>query len=179
MYKRQDDATYILDIQKMKNDKIELADSLKSKIEVNYLIRQNGLGYNNILSMATELGNLKEANTDDFVIMLLEEPEAHLHPQLLYLLNDFLEENKNIQIILTSHSPTLISRFKINKLIVLQKNADKINISNLSKISFGKGEQEIIERYLDVTKSQMFFAKGIIFVAVSYTHLTLPTILLV
>ncbi|MFR0823652.1 MAG: ATP-dependent nuclease, partial [Clostridia bacterium] len=93
-----------------------------------------------------------------------EEPEAHLHPQLLYLLNDFLEENKNIQIILTSHSPTLISRFKINKLIVLQKNADKINISNLSKISFGKGEQEIIERYLDVTKSQMFFAKGIIFV---------------
>ncbi|MFR0823041.1 MAG: ATP-dependent nuclease [Clostridia bacterium] len=85
-----DDATYILDIQKMKNDKIELADSLKSKIEVNYLIRQNGLGYNNILSMATELGNLKEANTDDFVIMLLEEPEAHLHPQLLYLLNDFI-----------------------------------------------------------------------------------------
>ncbi len=158
------DTEYILDIQKMKKDHIELKNILRDRIEVNYLIRQNGLGYNNILSMATELSSSKESSIDDFLLMLLEEPEAHLHPQLLYLLNDFLQENNNMQIILTSHSPTLISRFKINKLIALQKNEDKIKISNLSKIEFDEGEQEIIERYLDVTKSQMFFAKGIIFV---------------
>lgn len=155
---------YILDIQEMKNDGIDIKENLKDKTEINFFIKQNGLGYNNILSMATELSNSKQIETDDFVLMLLEEPEAHLHPQLLYLLNDFLQENNNMQIILTSHSPTLISRFKIDKLIVLQQNEDKINISNLSKIKFGEGEQEIIERYLDVTKSQMFFAKGIIFV---------------
>lgn len=154
---------YILDIQEMKNNGIDIKENLKDKTEINFFIKQNGLGYNNILSMATELSNSKQIETDDFVLMLLEEPEAHLHPQLLYLLNDFLQEN-NMQIILTSHSPTLISRFKIDKLIVLQQNENKINISNLSKIKFGEGEQEIIERYLDVTKSQMFFAKGIIFV---------------
>lgn len=75
-----------------------------------------------------------------------------------------ISEDTYIVNILTSHSPTLISRFKIDKLIILQQNEDKINISNLSKIKFDRGEQEIIERYLDVTKSQMFFAKGIIFV---------------
>ena len=156
--------TYIVNIQEMKNDGVDIKESLKDKTEINFFIKQNGLGYNNILSMATELSNSKQIETDDFVLMLLEEPEAHLHPQLLYLLNDFLQENNNMQIILTSHSPTLISRFKIDKLIILQQNEDKINISNLSNIKFGKGEQEIIERYLDVTKSQMFFAKGIIFV---------------
>lgn len=155
---------YILDIQEMKNNGIDIKDNLKARTEVNFFIKQNGLGYNNILSMATELSNSKQIETDDFVLMLLEEPEAHLHPQLLYLLNDFLQDNSNMQIILTSHSPTLISRFKIDKLIVLQQNEDKINISNLSKIKFGESEQEILERYLDVTKSQMFFAKGIIFV---------------
>lgn len=159
-----DEEMYILNIQEMKNAGIEIKDKLKDKTEINFFIRQNGLGYNNILSMATELSNSKQIETDDFILMLLEEPEAHLHPQLLYLLNDFLQENNNMQIILTSHSPTLISRFKIDKLIVLQRNGDKVNISNLSKIEFGEGEQEIIERYLDVTKSQMFFAKGIIFV---------------
>lgn len=159
-----DDKMYILNIQEMKNAGIEIKDNLKDKTEINFFIKQNGLGYNNILSMATELSNSKQIEIDDFILMLLEEPEAHLHPQLLYLLNDFLQENNNMQIILTSHSPTLISRFKIDKLIVLQQNKDKINISNLSKIKFGEGEQEIIERYLDVTKSQMFFAKGIIFV---------------
>lgn len=156
--------TYIVNIQEMKNDGVDIRESLKDKTEINFFIKQNGLGYNNILSMATELSNSKQIEKDDFVLMLLEEPEAHLHPQLLYLLNDFLQENNNMQIILTSHSPTLISRFKIDKLIILQQNEDKINISNLSKIKFDRGEQEIIERYLDVTKSQMFFAKGIIFV---------------
>ena len=162
--KEIDEEMYILDIGEMKNNQIELTQTIKDKAEINYLIRQNGLGYNNILSMATELSNAKEVHTDDFLLMLLEEPEAHLHPQLLYLLNDFLQENDNMQIILTSHSPTLISRFKIDRIIVLQKDEEKINISNLSKIEFAKGEKEIIERYLDVTKSQMFFAKGIIFV---------------
>ena len=155
---------YIVDIQEMKKRGIDINKNLKDKTEINFFIKQNGLGYNNILSMATEMSNSKQIETDDFVLMLLEEPEAHLHPQLLYLLNDFLQENNNMQIILTSHSPTLISRFKIDKLIVLQQIKDKIKISNLSKINFENGEQEIIERYLDVTKSQMFFAKGIIFV---------------
>lgn len=162
--KEIDEEMYILDIGEMKNNQIELTQTIKDKAEINYLIRQNGLGYNNILSMATELSNSKEVHIDDFLLMLLEEPEAHLHPQLLYLLNDFLQENDNMQIILTSHSPTLISRFKIDRIIVLQRDEEKINISNLSKIEFAEGEQEVIERYLDVTKSQMFFAKGIIFV---------------
>lgn len=159
-----DEQNYILDVEKMNKNNIALVESVKDKIEINYLIGQNGLGYNNILSMATELSNLKDSNMDDFLVMLLEEPEAHLHPQLLYLLNDFLQESNNMQIILTSHSPTLISRFNIDKMIVLQRSEEKVKISNLSRIKFAAGEKEIIERYLDVTKSQMFFAKGIIFV---------------
>jgi len=43
--------------------------------------RYQGLGYSNLLFMATEL-LLLEQEQHDFPLLLIEEPEAHLHPQL-------------------------------------------------------------------------------------------------
>ena len=144
---------------------------LSQELSTVFEIAQNGLGYNNLLFMATVLGDIKSASKSTlFNLMLVEEPEAHLHPQLQQLVHRFFEDdsNDNVQIIYSSHSPTLVSRIGLEKISILYENGHKIQSLSYchSKISEDSNSKDklFLERFLDTTKSQMLFAKGIIFV---------------
>ncbi len=78
-------------------------------------LEENSLGYNNILYLATVLAELTEVYDEpEYVkVLLIEEPEAHLHPQLQIRLLKYLENIKNVQIIVTTHSPVLTSAVSI------------------------------------------------------------------
>lgn len=84
---------------------------------------QNGLGYNNLLFISTVLGDMSLAQEDILLNLLLaEEPEAHLHPQLQSLIYQFfkeqIENSSKLQIIFTTHSPTLTSQLKVDTINV-------------------------------------------------------------
>ena len=50
------------------------------------------------------------------LIILIDEPELHLHPMLQEkFVNFLLEISKNSQIIITTHSPLLIKQFSYNE----------------------------------------------------------------
>lgn len=160
-----------IDIQKLKSDKslISLYNELAIKIqETNLELKKNGLGYNNLLSMAITLGDLqKKPSNEEISIFLVEEPEAHLHPQLLDLLFNFFrqsDESNKIQIFMTSHSPTLISKADIDSLNIIYEHHNKLKCAALSELQLSDNDKEDLKRYLDVTKSQLFFAKRVIFV---------------
>lgn len=162
-----------LDINAFLQSGIEIDETLRmsllSLMNHSFELYQNGLGYNNLLFMSAVLGDMSLDKIGIYLnIFTVEEPEAHLHPQLQELIHSFFENRHNksstIQVIYTSHSPTLVSRIGINAINLLFEKDHSICCYPLSSAQLSDTEKDYLEKYLDVTKSQMFFAKGILFV---------------
>ena len=135
-------------------------------------IALNSLGYNNLLYIATVLAELeivqKKEKERTASILLIEEPEAHLHPQLQIKLIKYLNERskneKNMQIIITTHSPILASSVEIDRLIHIVKAKNIITTTNLKDILIRPESRKFLSRWLDITKSTLFFSRGVILV---------------
>jgi putative ATP-dependent endonuclease of OLD family len=137
--------------------------SILEKLELQIQEQINpGLGTMNKLFMATELLHLEKENWTGLRLGLIEELEAHLHPQAQMKVIEALQNKKDIQLILTTHSPNLASKVKLENIIICHsKNAYPLN----NKCTLlDPDDYKHLERFLDTTKANLFFAKSVIMV---------------
>lgn len=151
----------------------DLVDILK---QLDLILEKNksGLGSLNLLFIAAELLLLEDTNSS-LKLTLIEELEAHLHPQYQLRLIDFINTNKNYgQFILTTHSTTLASKIDLNSLIVCNNN----NVFPMGEehTNLNPTDYKFLERFLDATKANLFFARGVIIVEGDAENLLIPTI---
>jgi putative ATP-dependent endonuclease of OLD family len=149
--------------------------SILEKLELSIKDELNpGLGTLNRLFMASELLHLQKKNWNGLRLGLIEELEAHLHPQAQMQIIEALRAEENIQLILTTHSPNLASKLKLENLILCASNNAYSLGSEYTQLE--PDDYGFLERFLDATKANLFFAKGVIFVEGWSEEILIPSI---
>ena len=139
----------------------------------------NGLGYLNLIGILfeieTKIQELFEQPAD-INLLYIEEPEAHTHPQLQYVFirnikshiathrNKFLrEKNKQLQILITSHSSHIVSECNFDDIIYLKREGNEVIAKSFNSLKdkYGGDEQQgfkFVKQYLTINRSELFFA---------------------
>lgn len=131
---------------------------------------QNGLGYNNLIYASTIFGDILQRDElfeENYNLLLIEEPEAHLHPQLentFFRYLQKLDEDNHFQIIVSSHSPTITAKTKLDNVIIMNNVGNNVFSTALKDTPLNVDDRKFLKKFLDVTKSQLFFSKGVILV---------------
>lgn len=176
-------------------DESDLLSALKLVIHKQGLdlpLSHNGLGYNNLIyislilaSLDVETSSFLGENAKIFPMLLIEEPEAHLHPPMQYKFLKFLDERindigKSRQIFISTHSTHITAAVGLDAIICMATEDDGKNVyvsypgKVFSSSAADQTSKKYVERYLDATKSAMLFSKGVIFVEGMAEILLLP-----
>lgn len=162
------------------NNKKELVKSLSLKIadyEEVVDIWRKSLGEANIIYFALKLlesetkqGTFRSKILD---LLLIEEPEAHIHGHLQKALFRNLKETKNRQLMISTHSVNISEVSKISKMLILNNGFKETIICNPSH-GFSPIEIRRIERYLDANRSMLLFSKSVILVEGDAENIIIP-----
>lgn len=150
-------------------------NNILEKLSLGIIDAKNlGLGTMNRLFMAAELLHLRKSDWNGLKLCMIEELEAHLHPQAQLKIINRLKREEGIQYILTSHSANITSQADLREIIVCKNN--KVFPLGEGNTKLDRKDYKYLERFLDVTKSNLFFSKGNIIVEGWSEEILLPTL---
>lgn len=170
----------------LKDDINSLSRYLFMKSSKQNDIESLGLGHLNMIYMALKIVEYEFNRTRELInIMIIEEPEAHIHTHIQKTLFEKLKVTKDYtQIIATTHS-THLSEVSDIKNINIMKTINDVSYAMQPSVgldTFGEkmlGLSKInlsscIERYLDAKRTVLLFSKGIILVEGDGEEILIP-----
>ena len=117
-----------------------------------------------------ELRRLIEENHRDHTFLAIEEPEAHLHPHLQrsvyrHVFTEAQEDGAPLTMLVTTHSPHIASVAPLRSVVLLKDEGDAGTKGYAAEaINLEDDEVDDIARYLDVTRAEILFARGVLLV---------------
>lgn len=157
----------------------------------------NGLGYMNLISMIFQIEIIRQTfmrgrngRMADINLLIIEEPEAHTHPQMQYvfiknikkLLNTPLQtkdETRKIQSIISTHSSHIVSESDFGDIKYMRRNGNEVMAKNLKDLQkeYDNDQQQwytFLKHYLTLSRSELFFADKAIFIEGDTERILLP-----
>lgn len=170
----------------------EYADKEGAVEEFELPEKYNGLGYKNLIYIVLQLESFRatlEASSVDrprVHIIGIEEPEAHLHPQMqCVFINEIskaleLNAETTAQVVLSTHSSHIIANSGFEPVRYFRRSGREVRVRDLSKLPIPIGDPDLpdvldfLRRYIKLTHCDLFFADKAILVEGQVERLLLP-----
>ncbi len=133
-------------------------------------VSQHGMGTRSWISFLTlgayvdwEKQRLIEDDpeSESYIMLTMEEPEAHLHPQAQQKLYSQLC-NFSGQKIISTHSPSVVSQANLENLIHFEKTNGRTTAHNFDAGNYTQDEKNRIRREVISSRGELLFSKAIV-----------------
>lgn len=175
------------DINIVQDNTLMLYDIEGKKLPETY----NGLGFLNFYALIMQVNSIlsifKRNSHDCINILMIEEPEAHTHPQMQYIFINNIKkiiykykENINLCTIITTHSSQIVSQTEYEDLLCFVKvNSTTSEIRSVLKFlkKYKDSDKETylyLKKYLTLTNSEIFFTDKLIICEGTTERILLP-----
>lgn len=187
------------DLRLQANTNIDLEKRIREDTELTYITptaseslpsSHNGLGYKNLIKISLELHEFVRTIKNDrtrLPILFLEEPEAHMHPQLqstfVSYVENFLAREVGagiVQVLITTHSAHVANTAEFNKIRYIKRHANHIECKSIAgfpktgTVAEQASHLEFLQKYMKLSYCDLYFCDKAILVEGASERLLIP-----